>query len=139
MKYFTASILLSAVLMGGCSSVSYSVKDGLPKCDSRPLCVSSADERDKFYVEPLPVKESVESSLKELAGIIDALPRTEVTKLTENELRALAKSRFFKYKDDIIIIPMNGALGYFSKARIGYYDFGVNRKRYEEIRRLYLD
>ncbi len=46
------------------------------------------------------------------------------------------KSRVFQFIDDLELFldPLNGIISIRSAARTGYWDFGVNRRRVEQLR-----
>lgn len=54
----------------------------------------------------------------------------------QDYLRAEAVSRVFRFVDDVEfeILPEEGSIQVRSASRVGYWDFGVNRRRIERVR-----
>jgi uncharacterized protein (DUF1499 family) len=67
--------------------------------------------------------------------LVDATPRTRIVERGEHYLRAEARSRIFRFVDDLELALDGdaGTLAARSASRIGYSDRGVNRRR---VRRL---
>lgn len=68
------------------------------------------------------------------------MPRTRIVKEEPAYLRAECRSRIFRFVDDVEFEFDDAAkrIHFRSAARLGYRDFGVNRKRMEAIRREFL-
>jgi uncharacterized protein (DUF1499 family) len=95
---------------------------------------SDATEK-KHYIEPYQLKVKPSKGWKILKEVISSLPRMTITSATNNYLHAQARSRIFGFIDDIEfqLRPQQNIIAIRSAARLGYYDFGVNRRRIEEI------
>jgi len=109
------------------------VKNGrLAPCKTSPNCVSSqADPGDtEHYIAPL--RGSFVSALKAVA----AMPRTSVISEKPNYLHAECRTRLLRYVDDLEIYYDGSLIQVRSCSRLGRRDFGVNRRRVEELRRL---
>jgi len=109
----------------------------LRPCPESPNCVCS-EYQGKPFVEPLYFDESGEQAwerakrvLREIGGRI---------KIEENGyLRAVFTSKIFRFRDDVEmrLEADKRRIHVRSSSRIGYYDFGVNRKRVEKIRQAF--
>ena len=77
-----------------------------------------------------------EQSWQQINSIITALPRTRIVTATNEYLHAECRSAVFGFTDDLELQlrPEEGRIEVRSLARLGYYDFGVNRKRVEQLR-----
>jgi uncharacterized protein (DUF1499 family) len=71
-----------------------------------------------------------------VATCLARMPRTEIVARTPDglQLEAIARSRLFRFVDDISAraVPQGAGrstLALFSRSRVGYWDLGVNRKR----------
>ncbi len=66
-----------------------------------------------------------------------SLPRVRIVEQTPRYLHAEARSRVFGFVDDLEfeLHPDARRIGVRSAARAGYWDFGVNRRRVERLRR----
>ena len=75
---------------------------------------------------------------KALKEVLNARPRTRIVTVTDDYLHAQEKSRIFGFVDDIEfhLRSAEGIIAVRSASRVGYSDFGVNRRRVEEIRKV---
>ena len=73
-----------------------------------------------------------------LVEIINETPRTEIVENDSEYLHVTYKSKTFGFVDDMEFIfhDAQKIIHVRSASRVGYYDFGVNRKRVERLRRL---
>jgi uncharacterized protein (DUF1499 family) len=97
-----------------------------------PNCVSSqADPADReHYIEPL------RASMDDVREAVQALPRTRIVLAHANYLYAEFRSRLLGFVDDVEFFFDGVVVHVRSASRLGRRDFGVNRARVEEIRRL---
>ena len=113
------------------------VKDGrLAPCKPTPNCVSSqADPDDKeHYVAPI----AFDGTMHELRRAVESMSRATVIREEGNYLYAEYKSALLGYVDDVELLFNEKArlVHVRSASRLGRSDFGVNRKRIEELRAL---
>lgn len=134
------ALTASAVLLAGCTFTRtgpLGLRDGwLAPCPSSPNCVSSTAPDDGHRVAPLRFTGMATEAVARLAGIVSALPRTTVVEATENYLHAECRSAVFRFVDDVEFFAdeRDGVIHVRSAARVGSFDFGVNRRRVEDIR-----
>ncbi len=110
--------------------------DRLSPCPKSPNCVSSLSEDISHQVEPLTYNATLGEARAKLISVIKSMKRSEIVTAESNYLHATFKSFLFRFVDDVEfsfdddrkIIDVRAA------SRTGYSDFGVNRKRVEEIR-----
>ena len=104
----------------------------LAPCRRTPNCVSSqADPSDsEHYIAPL------KGSMQEVRKAVESLPRTRVVSSNANYLYAEFRSKLLGYVDDVEFFFDGAAIQVRSASRLGRRDFGVNRARIQEIRRL---
>jgi uncharacterized protein (DUF1499 family) len=133
-------VVLSALLLGGCAGTPPSdpgPRDGrLAPCPDSPNCVSSqADDPDR-RVAPLLYSGDAETAWQDLRVAIADLPRTRIVTSEEDYLHAEARSRLLGFVDDLVLLrdPSEPVIHVRSASRLGYYDFGVNRERVEQLR-----
>jgi uncharacterized protein (DUF1499 family) len=109
------------------------VKDGrLAPCRHTPNCVSSqADASDReHFIAPL------KASMQDVRKAVEALPRTRIVLAHPNYLHAEFRSRLLGYVDDVEFFFDGATVQVRSASRLGRRDFGVNRARVEQLRRL---
>lgn len=105
-------------------------------CPNRPNCVSSLNPKSKHFIKPITYTESV-NPMKKLSVIMKQFPRTRTVTEEENYLHFEVRSILFRFVDDVEFYydKPAGLIHMKSAARAGYYDFGVNRKRLEKVRK----
>jgi len=109
----------------------------LPPCPSRPNCVSSdAGPGDPHQVAPFDLAMPAADAWRLVRRVIEGRPRTRIVAHTDRSLRAECRSRFFRFVDDLDLQLRSdeGTIAVRSASRIGYSDFGVNRRRVETLR-----
>ena len=109
------------------------VRDGLlAACKRSPNCVSSqANPADKeHYIAP------IHGSLAAVRKAVESLPRTKVVREGNNYLYAEFRTPLLRYVDDVEFFFDGKVIHVRSCSRLGRRDFGVNRKRVEELRRI---
>jgi len=109
------------------------VRDGrLAPCKRSPNCVSSqAIPSDlEHYIAP------IHGSIAAAKSAVESLPRTRIIKEEKNYLYAEFRTRLLRYVDDVELFFDGRVLQVRSCSRLGRRDFGVNRQRVEELRKL---
>ena len=108
----------------------------LPPCPESPNCVSSQASDAEHFVAPFKIIGKTEKAWVAMKQALRSQSRTVIVEETEDTLHAQATSRVFRFVDDIhVIIDADAGLMHIrSASRVGYGDFGVNRKRVEALR-----
>ncbi len=109
------------------------VREGrLAACKRTPNCVSSqANPSDlEHYIAP------IHGSMAVAREAVRSMPRTTIVEDQANYLYAEFRSRLLGYVDDLELYFDGQVIHARSCSRLGRRDFGVNRKRVEELRRL---
>ncbi|WP_282021001.1 FAD-dependent oxidoreductase [Planomicrobium okeanokoites] len=117
------------------------VKNGrLKEMPITPNAVSSQTKSKDKYVQAFPYIDSKQQAKKCLIGMLKGYQGVEIMQNEDNYIHAVAKSKVFKFKDDLEFYFNDAAqqIEFRSASRVGTSDAGVNRKRYEEMRRRYL-
>lgn len=107
-------------------------------CPDTPNCVSSLAKNPKYLVEPFKVKNDVQSSWDMVQKTVDSLPRTKIVSADNRNIHAECRSMIFRFVDDLVLhlTSSNDIIHIRSASRIGYSDFGVNRRRVENLRKI---
>jgi len=141
-----SSMGLSLTLfISGCSGVvpaNLGVKDGkLAPCPATPNCVSSLSSDQEHGIAPLPFTGSATEAMARLKNIIARMKRSGIIVETGTYIHAEYRSALFRFVDDVeFLIDDNGKVIHVrSASRLGRSDFGVNRKRIEDIRAAWKD
>lgn len=124
---------LTILLFGGISMANDSAP--LKPCKDSPNCASSLDERPSFKVTPLSFAGDASEALKKVKDVLLQQDRTRLVEESDGYLHVEFKSLIFRFVDDLEVwIDDSEKLIHFrSASRVGYSDFGVNKKRILEI------
>jgi uncharacterized protein (DUF1499 family) len=130
-----AAMLGATLLLGACSTPQLGVSSGkFQACSFAPHCVSSTESDPQKYIAPIEVNTAQE--WQRLQALVLAMPRTEIAVRDVNYLHAVTSTDIMGYKDDVELLytPAKNAVDIRSSSRVGYYDFGINRARLEQLR-----
>jgi uncharacterized protein (DUF1499 family) len=110
----------------------------LAPCPSSPNCVSTQAQDEQHAITPLRYHKHQAAAKEALKTAVLSLPRTKLVEEDESYLHFEFTSRLLRFVDDVEFLFDDTAktLHFRSASRIGYGDFGVNRSRMEEIRKL---
>lgn len=143
MRRKSAVLLGSLILLAGCSGTSpeLGVENGLlAPCPDTPNCVNSQAVDQRHAIDPLRHGGRPAAAKADLLELLAAEPRTEILVDEDRYLRVRFVSAIFRFVDDVEFylreVPEGTTLiEVRSASRTGYWDFGVNRKRIEQVRR----
>lgn len=134
-------LLLSCFFLASCSGGKSMDKIGihnakLATCPSSPNCVSSDAVDAEHQIEPFRVSASIEETWQKTQAVVEGMPRTKIITTESHYLHAECRSKVFGFVDDLELHfrPEERVIAVRSAARLGYFDFGANRKRVEELR-----
>ena len=108
-----------------------------PSCRSTPNCVSSRDERQQWHVAPLRIGISADRVIPTLVRHLSRQRHVRIVRHDAISLHAEFATKWLRFIDDVhflLDIDLH-RLDIRSASRIGYYDFGTNRRRVERIRK----
>jgi uncharacterized protein (DUF1499 family) len=138
LSLFTFLIIL-AVLSMSCSSTvkqPHGITNGqLASCPDSPNCVSSEVTSGAASIAPLPFSCTPEEAWLCLRSSIEAIGGS-IEKDENNYLWATFRTKILRFVDDLEVRmdAPNHLIHVRSASRVGYSDFGVNRKRVEALR-----
>lgn len=104
-----------------------------------PNAVSSQTEDMDKKVEPLKFQGDMETSKKLIKKAIKVFGGGKIIKEKNNYLHVVFTSNLLRFNDDteFYFYEAKEIVHYRSAARAGYSDLGVNKERYDELRRIY--
>ena len=110
----------------------------LKPCPSSPNCVSSQAEEPARRISPFALSGTLAETLTRLERAIRAFPRASVVLREGPYLKAEFRTRLGFVDDVEFLVDMEqGLVQVRSASRTGYWDLGVNRRRMEDIRKVY--
>ncbi len=112
----------------------------LAPCGWKPNCVSTLAPPGPKHMDPIPYDGSLTEARQKMLKVLRDYPRTRIVQEEPDYLKAECRSRVFRFVDDVDIAFDDAAkrIHFRSASRLGVRDFGVNRKRMEEIRERFL-
>jgi len=117
----------------------------LAPCPRTPNCVSTeAPPGSSKRMDAIPYTGSLAEARARLLQVLRDYPRTRIVSdpgLEPHYLKAECRSKVFRFVDDVEFVLDDEAkrIHFRSASRLGRKDFGVNRKRMEEIRAAFVD
>lgn len=111
--------------------------DRFTPCSSAPHCVSSqAKPGSSHHVPPFQYTGSTAHARDVLLQTLRASAGASVKRADGQFIHATFTSHLMGFVDDVtfIIHPQQNIIDVKSSSRIGYYDFGVNRRRVKRLR-----
>jgi uncharacterized protein (DUF1499 family) len=91
-------------------------------------------------IEPLPFKNNnAAASMQALLAVLKSMPGMTIVDAKPDYIYAQSQTKWLKFVDDVEfwVNPAKSVIDVRSASRLGREDFGVNRKRIEEIRAKY--
>jgi uncharacterized protein (DUF1499 family) len=142
MKKLVRVLSLFLLFIMGCSGRQVPVGHTNGKftlCPSSPNCVSSQSIEAGSRIDPLVFSGDGAGAEEKLVAVLNAMKRVRIVAMTDGYIHAEFSSALFRFVDDVefYINTQESIIHFRSASRVGYSDFGVNRKRMEEIRRLF--
>jgi uncharacterized protein (DUF1499 family) len=119
------------------SPANLGVRDGkLAPCPNSPNCVSTQSQDPRHQIAPIPYTTSVAEAKARILKVIRSMPRTTIITDDPTYIHAEFRTKGMGYVDDVEFTFDEAAqvIHFRSGARLPYWDWGVNRKRMEEIR-----
>ncbi|HDM8184298.1 TPA: DUF1499 domain-containing protein [Vibrio harveyi] len=132
--------LLSITLLGltACSQGVTTMTDrSQSPCGDKPNCVSTQDTRAEYNLTPFTLTDS--ANIDAIEQIALELPGAKAAVKEGNYIRVECTSKIMRFVDDLELKVEGDQLIVRSESRVGYSDFGVNRKRAEQLRSLLMN
>jgi uncharacterized protein (DUF1499 family) len=106
-----------------------------------PNCVSSQSTDRSHYVDPLRYEVALNEATEGLLSVLRSTERVKIINAEGGYISAEFTSALFRFADDVEFYLDDGqkTIHVRSTSRIGYYDSGVNRRRVERIRNMFLE
>jgi uncharacterized protein (DUF1499 family) len=111
----------------------------LDPCPSSPNCVSTeapVDDR-QHHMPAIPFTIPTQAVVHAIMDAIAEYPRTRIVSRDTHYVHAEFRSRLLRFVDDVelVVDPVARVVHFRSASRVGHSDFGVNRRRMEELSR----
>ena len=137
------TVLIASAVLSACGAGAPTLRStmtgDLAPCGSGSHCVSSQESRADYRIEPLRYTGSAVAAREKMGRVLNRMQSMGYT-VINNEgdyIHATHTSSTMKYVDDLEFVFSQaepGVIHVRSSSRIGYADFGANRKHVEEVR-----
>lgn len=137
-------LMIALMTLTGCQKTvaqTTGPKDGkLPPCPDKRNCVCTQDPAEKHRIETLRYDVTQDEARDKLLGVIRHMEHSTLVQVDPDYIHAEFRSAVFEFVDDVEFLFDDSAklIHFRSAARMGYYDFNVNRNRMEEIRKRFM-
>lgn len=127
------TVALSFIAISACSALP-AERTQFPPCPTAPHCVSSLAVESEQTIPAINAQTRAEWQL--LQDTLLTMPRTMLVAQNVHYLHVSVSSAILRFKDDVELryYPDKNLVEIRSSSRVGYYDFGVNRRRLETLR-----
>ncbi len=136
--------LVAMVFLCGCLGrphVARGLQNGmLLPCPQTPNCATTSGKQDVLSEKPLTYYGFTREEAREaIIYVINELGNATIKEQGNNYFWVECRSRLLRFSDDLeIYLPEKQKVVHIrSASRIGYYDFGANQKRIDDIRKLF--
>jgi len=111
----------------------------LADCPDSPNCQGSDSSRESQRVEPFPMHGSVERTMADLVGLLEAQSGATVIAREPHYLHATFTTPLMGYVDDVefLVDPASESVRVRSASRLGHSDLGANAKRLAALREIW--
>ena len=98
--------------------------------------MTSQDPDDSHAISPFEYTGTPADARRALLAVLDSMPRTKIVSRTTAYIRAQFTTPILKFIDigEFVIREQEPIIDVRSASQKGFYDFGVNRKRLEDLR-----
>ncbi|MBR9986084.1 MAG: DUF1499 domain-containing protein [Desulfosarcina sp.] len=141
-KPLQVSILLAGAILFGCTGQppgNIGLNGGrLTPCSDKPNCVISQGGDKQHHIDPITYEGGKNVALETIKQVVQGMAGTRIMTQTDHYLHVEFRSKIMRFVDDVeFFFPDAAIIHMRSASRVGYSDFGVNRKRLERIRELF--
>jgi uncharacterized protein (DUF1499 family) len=141
-KKVMAVLLITTGAFVRCTGSHLTLKDDksfeLTRCMPLPNCVSSDSWMFYNSVDPLELAVPPDKAWDIVREVVSRLPRTEIVEERPGYIHAKCRSLVFRFVDDLELLldADKGVISVRSSSAIGLFDFGVNYRRVENLRKI---
>jgi len=138
-------LIIGLMILTGCrqtvTGTTGLTADGkLRPCPDKRNCVCTQDPAERHRSEPIRYAVTQDEARDKLLMVIRHMERSTLVQVEPEYIHVEFRSAFFEFVDDVEFLFDDAAklIHFRSAARTGSYDFNVNRKRMEEIRKRFM-
>jgi uncharacterized protein (DUF1499 family) len=108
-------------------------------CPNTPNCVSTQATDSQHKMDPIKYSGSLSDAKARIIDIINSLKRSRIITDENSYIHIEFRTATFRFVDDVEFLfeDSEKIIHFRSRARLGYSDMGVNRKRMEKISNIF--
>jgi len=135
--FFIVLVLIGGLTQGCRTPAPAILEPGMIEpCGQKPNCVSAADSRPQFAVPLLDLKGLTPlEACGRFARLLQNQKRVQIVRSEKHYLHAEFRSATFGFVDDVEALCTERGILLRSQSRTGGFDWGVNRRRIESLRK----
>ncbi|MCK6262413.1 DUF1499 domain-containing protein [Vibrio sp. ZSDE26] len=127
------TVLLGLLTLTACSQGAREITDRTSSpCGDSPNCVSTEDDREQHHLIAYHLKSK--ATLDDIEEVALKIPGAKTAAKEDGYIRIEYTSKLLRFVDDLEMKVEGSKLLVRSESRMGYSDFGVNRKRADQLR-----
>ena len=109
-------------------------------CPNSPNCVSTFATNKQHKIDPIVYTGSLSEAKEKILKIVSSLKRSKVIANENNYIHVEFRTAIFRFVDDVEFLfdDSEKIIHFRSRARLGYSDMGVNKKRMETISEMFI-
>ena len=131
----TLTLCFVSLIMAGCSHGEMILANKIDQaCGDKPNCVSTIEQRERYQIAPFTLNPRV--TINQIEQVALELPGAKTVVSETNYLHLECTSKVIRFVDDLELKIEDSQLIVRSESRVGYSDFGVNKKRTDQLRLL---
>lgn len=113
----------------------------LAECPDSPNCVSSLTSRQACAMPPITYEGAAETAMQTVIDVVSGMDDVRVVSTEDRYIRCEFSTSLFRFVDDVefLVDSAESVIHFRSASRIGHYDFDLNRRRMNEIRRRFIE
>lgn len=118
----------------------FSQENPLPPCPSSPNCFRSKPQAKRAWKNPLPFIKNKNTSTDSIKSLLDSYDNTQLVGFNGDTIHYTFTTHIGDFIDDVhfFIDEKNQCIHYRSASRVGWGDFGKNKRRMKKMAKKWL-
>ena len=148
--FVTSGIAAGLLLVAGLAFLSLratrpsnsGVRNGaLAACPDSPNCVSSQASDSTHAMPPITFDGDSAAAMQTVLDVVSEMDGAQVVSSDDEYIHCEFTTSLFRFVDDVefLLKPDESLIHFRSASRVGHSDFGLNRRRMDEIRRRFIE
>ena len=143
---FTGSLLalvgLALLSLGATRPSNLGARNGsLSVCPDSPNCVTSSTSSQPHLMPPITYEGEPQIAMQTIIDVVSVMDGARVVSSRDGYIYCEFSTSLFRFVDDVefLLDADQSVIHFRSASRVGHYDFNLNRRRINEIRRRFIE